>query len=233
MGMSDDELTSFYFRDGLAPGDAERIEREIAADPALAARYQALVKDLARLRDVDETPAPAAAIQRWRAALDVAARPAPSRQPPILRFAAMAAVVVVAIGLAFLGAREQPDTTTTTSMASLTDGRTERALLWHLVELETQLGLASEQPAAERAGTLRRLAEQNRLQTTLTERAGGAREARVLRAFTVTLDDMAAEPEANTDYRGALAQLNFEMKVMQARLASSSPSTGARRLQAL
>ena len=181
-----------------------------------------------------EVPVPPATLQRWRRALDAAAQPAATRRPfaPSLRFATAALVLVAGFGIAFVAFRDGTGTAPDTS-GPLAEARFERALQWHLLELQSQLEAASDQPAAERAGTIRRLAEQNRLQTAVAERAGGTREARVLRAFTVALEDLAADPQPNGAVKGEIAQLDFEVKVMQARLASSSPSTGARALQAL
>jgi hypothetical protein len=176
---------------------------------------------LERLRELPEEPVPPAAMQRWRRALDAAAEAAP--QPPApsgLRFAMAAAVMLTAgLGVAFLAFRHEAGPAQGPT-APLVELRVERGLQWHLLDLEAQLAAASELPAPERASTLQRLAQQNRLQAAVAERAGGGREARVLRAFTVAMEGMAAEPNPNGDFKGALAQLNFEVKVMQARLAS-------------
>jgi hypothetical protein len=233
MKISDDDLILYRMRDGLAPEEAARIERALGEDPALAARYRSLASDLDRLVEVRAAPVPAAALQRWRLALDKAARPAPR---PALglgpRFAvAVMVALIVGVGAAFLAFRDDAGAGPQGPEGPLANARIERGLQLHLLELESQLALTSELPAEERASAVRRLAQQNRLQTAVAERAGGARDARVLRAFTVALDDMATEK--NGEFKAALAQLHFEMNVMQERLASSSPSTGVRRMQAL
>lgn len=63
---------------------------------------------LERLRELAEEPVPPAALQRWRQALDAAARPA-QRRPiaPGLRFAAAALGLAAGIGAAFLAVREK------------------------------------------------------------------------------------------------------------------------------
>jgi hypothetical protein len=234
MSIDDDELLLYHFREGLAPGEAERIERAIAQDSALAARYRSLADDLERLRQVDEATLAPGVLGRWRLALDKVARPAPKRPiARVPRFAAAAFVIAAGIGVAFVAHRAGNGPAERLPQGPLAGVSFERALQWHLLELQSQLELASDLPAAERANTIRRLAQQNRLQTAVAERAGGRNEARVLRAFTVALEEMTADPAANGDFHGVLAQLDFEVKVMQARLASSSPSTGARALQAL
>ena len=229
MTITDDDLILYRFRDGLAPDELERIERAIAADAELAARYRALTNDLDRLREI-EAPLPASTMRRWRNALDAEARPVSRRLAPGLGFAAAAAVVIAGVGIAWLAYREQGSAPVQGALAS---ARVERALQLHLFDLESQLARASDLSVDDRAVAMRRLAEQNRLQTAVAERAGAAREARVLRAFTVALEDMAAQPDANGKFKADLARLDFEMKVTQARLASSSPSTSALRAAAL
>lgn len=193
-----------------------------------------VIRHFVRLAEANEEPAPPAALQRWRLALDKAAQRAPQRaQGWAPRFAAAAAVVIAVIGGALLELREDAGTPAVrTREGSLATARVERALQLHLLELDSQLVLASELPAEDRAGAIRRLAQQNRLQTAVAERAGGGRDARVLRAFTVALENMAAGP-VNGEFKAALAQLHFEMNVIQERLASTSPSLSVRRLQAL
>ena len=184
-----------------------------------------------KLEATPEPPVPPEAMSRWRKALDVAAR-AQTRRPVATgwRFAAVTAVVLLSVGASFLAYREQ---TAAPVEGPVAGARAERIVQLHLLDLEAHLARVSDLPLAERTTTIRELAHQNRLQTAVAERAGGGREARVLRAFTVALDDMAADLQANGNLKAALAQLDFELKVTQARLASSSPSTGVRRSQAL
>jgi len=189
-----------------------------------------------RLAGIPEEPVPPGTLMRWRKALDAAARSSQAEQPARasafdmrLRFAAAASIVLAVAGVAFL-AREGGVSPGPGPVAA---ARAERGVQLHLIELESQLVRVSALAGADRASALRELADQNRLQTAVADRAGGAREARVLRAFTVTLEDMASEADQNGRFKAALAQLDFELKVTQARLAASSPSNSAVRSQAL
>ena len=187
-----------------------------------------------KLASMPEEPAPPRAMKRWSDALEDAARSArPARASALdlrLRFAAAASIVAAVVGVAFVAYRETGIAPLPGSVAGV---RIERTMQLHLIDLESQLARVADLSIGDRAGALRHLAEQNRLQTAVAERAGGSREARVLRAFTVTLEDMAADPDPNGRFKAALAQLDFELRVTQARLASSSPSTSALRSQAL
>jgi hypothetical protein len=182
-----------------------------------------------RLGERPEPPVPPETLKRWHAALDAAAR-SPARRPaPLnLRFAAVAGMVALSVGIVFVAYRENAMPSVPEPFAA---ARVERGLQLHLLDLEAQLARAADLPVAERASAIRNLVQQNRLQTAVVERAGGDREARVLRSFTVSLEEMAAD--TNGKFQAALAQLDFEMKVTQARLASSAPSTSALRSQAL
>ena len=101
----------------------------------------------------------------------------------------------------------------------------ERGLRWHLASTEQRLaGLDSAQPD-ERARLIASIIEQNRMYALAAERADEPQLARVLRAFTPILESLANDrPDASAS---DIAQLSFELRVIQARLkaAADSPST--------
>jgi hypothetical protein len=194
-----------------------------------------VIRHFQKLAEAQPVSVPPVAMQRWRRALDGAAQPALTRAfAPSLRFAGAAALVfAVSVGISLVAHREGSNPAVPGVEGPLAATRSDRGLQLHLVDLESQLSTASELPPSDRAGEIRRLAQQNRIQTAAAERSGGARDARVLRAFTVMLEAMASSNETNGEFKAALAQLHFEMNVMQERLASTSPSLSVRRLQAL
>jgi polyhydroxyalkanoate synthesis regulator protein len=74
----------------------------------------------------------------------------------------------------------------------------------------------------ERTQLIQAILEQNRLFALAAERANEPQLARVLRAFTPILENLASERrEADAS---DLAQLNFELRVMQARLKAEAES---------
>ena len=98
----------------------------------------------------------------------------------------------------------------------------------HLASTERQLaGLDSATPE-QRARLIETIIAQNRIYALAAERAGEPQLARVLRAFSPVLEDLAHD---RGDASASIAQLGFELRVMQGRLSagadtpSSAPST--------
>ena len=97
----------------------------------------------------------------------------------------------------------------------------ERGLKWHLASTEQQIaGLGSATPE-ERARLIETIIAQNRIYALAAERAGEPQLARVLRAFTPVLEGMAKD---GGDSSASIAQLGFELRVMQGRLGAGSAS---------
>ncbi len=102
--ISDDDLILYYYRDGLDAAERARIGAALAEQPELAQRLQRLVNRLDAAAAIPEVSVPAAAQQRWRAALDQAAQGQTTRKLKPTRtfftpapWLAAAAIVLVAI----------------------------------------------------------------------------------------------------------------------------------------
>lgn len=235
--INDDELLLYHYEEDEGNAERQRIAAAIAADSALAARLRRLVAEL----DAVVPPpvaVPEAAMRRWHADLARAARTtaaAPWRSPRIEwhagATAAMAMMVVAGIGLGIFFNRERPtDPPIEVMVADAV--RYERGLQMHLAQTESQLALLPTLQPEERVAMVERLQVQNRLYIATADRAGEERLARVLRSFAPILDSLADSRTSAAEFEGGLAQLNFELKVMQARLASAVP-TPARPVLAL
>jgi hypothetical protein len=159
--------------------------------------------------------------QRWENALG---RVAPAkRQPrPFAAFhwqaaaaAVVAVVLLVTVQLLLRSPQEQPIADATRAQSAY-----ERGLRWHLASTEQGLAnLDSAQPE-ERARLIATIVEQNRMYALAAERANEPQLARVLRAFTPILESLAVEPgDASAS---DIAQLSFELRVMQARLKAET-----------
>ena len=51
--INDDELTLYYYKDGLSKDERLRLSNALAADSGLAARYKSLSDTLSQLADVE------------------------------------------------------------------------------------------------------------------------------------------------------------------------------------
>ncbi len=235
--ITDDELLLYYYRDGLEPTDRARIAAALAAQPELAQRLHKLVGRLDEVAAIPEVKVPLETQQRWKAALEQAAarRPTtqnlrPRRPFTDARWLAAAAAVVVAIVSVFYVIDSPPRAPTMANVAPPTDSPAagaadasayERGLKTHLASTERQLASLEEATPEERARLIETIIEQNRLYALAAERAGEPQLARVLRAFSPVLESM-RQGEGNT--AADAAQLSFEMRVMQSRLAGGLPA---------
>lgn len=222
--ISDDDLLLYYYRDGLDPTERARIGTALAEQPELARRLHRLVAQLDTVADMPEVPVPPHIQQRWESALDRAA-PAKRKPRPFTTFqwqAAAAAVVgvvlLVTVQMLLRSPQEQP-----IADAAPASTAYERGLRWHLVNTEQRLAQLDSAQADERAQLVAAIIEQNRMYALAAERANEPQLARVLRAFTPILESLAQEPGDTS--ASDIAQLSFELRVMQARLkADTSPS---------
>jgi len=234
--ISDDELLLYYYRE-VDAAERARIGAALAEQPELARRLHALVGRLDAAAAVPEVPVPAEVQQRWRAALDRArtetrAAPAPRRFYSQPRWLAVAATVT-AVALIFVVQgvlRKTPVQTTGPEIASTQSpgeqgdsSSYERGLKWHLASTERQLAALGDASPEERARLLDTIIAQNRMYALAAERAGEPQLARVLRAFNPILEDLA---DGHGDTTAAdVAQLSFELRVMQARLGAGAAPT--------
>lgn len=227
--ISDDDLLLYYYRDGLDATERARIATALAEQPELAQRLHRLVAQLDTAADMPDVPVPAHVERRWQAALATRSRRRPSFRWQWQALAATVAVLAIlaAVWVSMRPAPEriadgasQPVTSTPDSVAY------ERGLRWHLASTEQRLAnLESAQPD-ERARLIEAIIEQNRLYALAADRANEPQLARVLRAFTPILQSLTDEQRESS--ASDIAQLSFELRIMQARLkAAAEPSTPA------
>jgi hypothetical protein len=228
--ISDDDLLLYYYRDGLDATERARIGTALAEQPELARRLHRLVAQLDTVADMPEVAVPPHIQQRWENALG---RLAPANSKPRL-FAAfhwqaaaaavVAVVLLVTVQLLLRSPQEQPIADATPVHSAY-----ERGLRWHLASTEQGLAELNGAQPEERARLIATIVEQNRLYALAAERANEPQLARVLRAFTPILESLAVEPgDASAS---DVAQLSFELRVMQARLkAETGTSPPAERI---
>ena len=234
--ISDDDLLLYYYRE-LDASERARIGAALAEQPELAQRLHRLVARLDSVSASPEVPVPAAIQERWQAALAGAARGDSRAAANARRFtpprwlAAAAAVGVVALVVTFQViqpkhtqiANDQTTAPVDQPSAAQDVKAYEKGLKFHLASTERQISALGDATPEERARILEVIVSQNRLYALVAERAGEPQLARVLRAFTPILEDVAAGRSEST--AGSLAQLGFEMRIMQARLDAGAAPT--------
>jgi hypothetical protein len=221
--ISDDDLLLYYYRDGLDEAERGRIGTALAGQPELAQRLHRLVAQLDTVADMPDVPVPAHIQQRWQKALTTRPRLVSS-----FRWQALAATVAVLAILAavWVSLQSPPERIADEAPPAPEASAYERGLRWHLASTEQRLAKLDSAQPEERALLIEAIIAQNRLYALAAERANEPQLARVLRAFTPILENL-------TDDRGDasasdIAQLNFELRVMQARLkAAADPQSTA------
>jgi anti-sigma-K factor RskA len=228
--ITDDDLLLYHYRDGLDAAERARIGAAISTDPQLAQRLQALVARLDAAAAMPEVPVPVHVQQRWQIALEREAQndekrdatrvPRGGRFFGNLQWSAAAAAVAILAVVVTLQLASRPSPPQTAAVAAPTEASAyERGLKFHLASTEQQLaGLDSAKPE-ERARLIESIISQNRIYALAAERAGEPQLARVLRAFAPVLEGLAHD---GGDSSAGIAQLSFELRVMQGRLSASA-----------
>lgn len=233
--ISDNDLLLYYYRDGLEAAERARIAAALTEQPELAARLHRLVARLDVAAATRDVPVPEHVQQRWQAALDEAARGATvaetratTTRSSISHWRAAAAIGVLALLVASVSvvvqsppnrvAEREPEAPTYATAAPNEASAYERGLRLHLANTEWQLASLQTASGDERARLIETIIAQNRLYAIAAEKAGEPQLARVMRAFTPILERLA--DERGGDSAGEIAQLNFELNVLQARLGA-------------
>lgn len=246
--ITDDILVLYHLNDGLDVSVREAVETTLRRDPVLRERLARIAADLDALGAVEPVPVPDDTQRRWHAALERAA--AESKQDTLRQAAPAQAVrgarawyrnwpllgTVAASSLAVLiGVRTlmpgttpsaPPVITDTPAVAAVSDDnvRFERAVRLYLTEARRQIETLAELPPTEREEVLNLVLTHNQLYIAAAERAASPTVARSLRALNPVLETLEGSDLDRTTLQGGIAQVGFEMKVIQARLAQRAPA---------
>jgi len=228
--ITDDQLLLYHYRDGLDAAERASIAAALIARPEIASRLQALVAQLDVAAAMPDAPVPTQALQRWHAALERAAanemHTSRERMPPLPRWPALAAMsavaIVVVISFLIFSQSDSDRDGSSPLIAASEPSRCDCGLNWHLVSAERQLAEVSATSGEERAALIDAVIAQNRMYAIAAERAGDQRLAGALRSFTPILERLARADSSSGESAAEMAQLNFELRVMQARLAAEA-----------
>jgi len=230
--ITDDDLILYHYRDGLDASERARIGAALSEQPELAQRLQGLVTRLDAAAATPEVPVPAHTFKRWQVALERAANKDEVSDRRARRTArgfftdrrwqAAAAVAVVALMLVIrVAVQSPPEQTAEIAPPAATEAAAyERGLKFHLASTEQQLAELGSATPEERTRLIETITAQNRMYALAAERAGEPQLARVLRAFAPILESLA---HGGGDSSASIAQLSFELRVMQGRL--TQPTT--------
>lgn len=227
--FSDDELTLYFYDDGLTPERRAELTQQLRSDLDLARRYQQLRAELAALPPpAERRPAPAA-LARWKLRLDQRAA-VPANTRPLQWRLAFAGATLVLLGVA-VGTRlvEQPTVAapapapTVAAAADSAAPALSRGLSSYLGDARLVLADLPADDPQRRRQLVDEVIEQNRMYARAAQAQGDERLARVLRAFEPVLLALAEPPSAADGDLGARSQIDFELGILQTKL-NRSPS---------
>jgi len=231
--ITEDDLVLYHYRDGLDDARAREIERALASDADLRAQLSSIEAAL-DAAGRDPIPEPTADFeQRVWARIAARVEPVPlrpKRAAALARPLAIAAMLVLAIGLGYaLGRREPPAPTVAVEPPQVADRILAAYVAKHLQSTEGLLMTATNNDDAELAKANRELAaalvESNRLYASAATRSGNARLAEFLHRLEPVLIDLANQPAgagigSGAGLRDYLDQtdLLFEVRATKARI---------------
>jgi anti-sigma factor RsiW len=233
--MNDDTLLLYYFDDGLSTGERHEVESALRADAALAARYDALCRELDRVGDAEVAAVPGHFLARWHEAVEKAARrerPVRRRRlvfllPSLLAAAAVAGAFAMGLGIGFRHGGDAPPVppavaATGGDVSQAVPAVFVRGMQTYLLDARRELTTMQADPAGAKSQLIGQLLAQNRMFELAAERNDAQDLARVLRAFEPILVQLAADDIAPEDAESLRRQLSFELNVMLTKLSSGT-----------
>jgi len=223
--MNEETLILYYYDEGLDDAEKGRIAAALEVDAALAARYQALCRDLDLLASADDVDVPAHVIQRMHDGIDRIARPvlvdpAPSpRSFSPLSFiwgAAVTAALAIGIGIGVFVSDDAG-----TPMQPYPDPFV-RGMQVYLQDASDGIATMPASSTDDRTRLIMHIIEQNRLYERAAVQNDSSDLARVLRAFEPILLKLASDDITPAEAEALRAQLAFELKVVLTKLSRDS-----------
>lgn len=235
--ISEENLTLYYYDDGLTPAERNEISTALESDAVLAARYAALQRELEPWSDPETLPAPSHLKQRWLDSIDQAARSErasehnPERPLNFMSFiwgAALTAALALGIGIALFPGDEAideisiDDMTAGTQPLPGTPASFTRGLQVHLRESQWNIASLNDDAPIDRSLLLMQIIDQNRMFERSANQNNAPNVARLLRAFEPILLRLASDDIAPADAEALRSQLAFELNVMLTKIANDT-----------
>lgn len=228
--IGDDELTLYFYDDGLLPARRAELTQRLRSDLDLARRYQQLRAELATLPPPAQRQPSPVAQARWKLRLDQRAAAPAAAHAPHWRLAFAGATLVllgVAVGTRLVEAPSvaaPPPAPLVAAAAEGADGAgpaLSRGLSSYLGDARLVLADLPANDPQRRRELVDEVIEQNRMYARAAQMQGDERLARVLRAFEPVLLALAEPPSAADGDLGARSQIDFELGILQTKLARS------------
>lgn len=227
--IGDDELTLYFYDDGLLPARRAELTQRLRSDLDLARRYQQLRAELATLPPPAQRQPSPVAQARWKLRLDQRAAAPAAAHAPHWRLAFAGATLVllgVAVGTRLVEAPSVAAPAPAPSVAAAAEGADaapalSRGLSSYLGDARLVLADLPVDDPQRRRQLVAEVIEQNRMYARAAQAQGDERLARVLRAFEPVLLALAEPPSAAEGDLGARSQIDFELGILQTKLARS------------
>lgn len=227
--IGDDELTLYFYDDGLLPARRAELTQRLRSDLDLARRYQQLRAELATLPPPAQRQPSPVAQARWKLRLDQRAAAPAAAHAPHWRLAFAGATLVllgVAVGTRLVEAPSVAAPAPAPSVAAAAEGADaapalSRGLSSYLGDARLVLADLPADDPQRRRQLVAEVIEQNRMYARAAQAQGDERLARVLRAFEPVLLALAEPPSAAEGDLGARSQIDFELGILQTKLARS------------
>lgn len=227
--IGDDELTLYFYDDGLLPARRAELTQRLRSDLDLALRYQQLRAELATLPPPAQRQPSPVAQARWKLRLDQRAAAPAAAHAPHWRLAFAGATLVllgVAVGTRLVEAPSVAAPAPAPSVAAAAEGADaapalSRGLSSYLGDARLVLADLPADDPQRRRQLVAEVIEQNRMYARAAQAQGDERLARVLRAFEPVLLALAEPPSAAEGDLGARSQIDFELGILQTKLARS------------
>jgi len=230
--ISDEQLTFYYYNDGLRAAERQEIANALAVDNDLAFQYQRLCLELELLSNAKDIQPPSDMVERWHDTIRRSAEKAvaPEQKTGFHTWSffwgfAVTAALAVGIGIgAFLSTEkfEQVPIQSTSVNNGGENSPFVRSLRIHLRDSEESLAAFAAHSPSTKADLIVNIIEQNRLFEKAAERNDEHSVARVLRAFELVLIRIAAEDTSAEDAEELREKLLFELNIMLTKLSQNT-----------
>ena len=237
--ISEENLTLYFYNDGLSEKERRAIEQALQDDALLGARYAELSRQLGEWCVPDDHRAPSHVVQRFHDSIDRAARAErkPQNEVPPVHFmsffwgAAVTAALAIGIGIGFWFSAPDPGEQVEDGLIVEIPDDVQRAvpvsfsrgLQLHLQESQWEIASLEVSDDTERALLAMQIIAQNRMFERTATMNNSPELARVLRGFEPVLLKLASDEISPQEAAALREKLAFEISVMLTKL-SRGPS---------